>query len=56
MQGGGDNMPEIPLCYYCRKSIDLAKDGYAVINKEEVEGDKEKYKYAHVACQDKRGG
>lgn len=46
-------MPEVPLCRYCRRPVDLDEEKYVIPNKDQVYGDKEKYEYAHVECQRK---
>lgn len=48
-------MTEIPLCYYCRKSIEVKENEYVITNKEKVDGDTDRYIYAHVKCQNEKG-
>jgi hypothetical protein len=45
------SVPEIPLCIYCRKSIDRDIEDYVVTNKGEV-ADESDWLYAHRDCHD----
>jgi hypothetical protein len=44
-------MPEIPLCIYCRKSVDLDVQDYVITNKNETD-DRREWEYAHLNCHD----
>ena len=45
-------MPEVPICTYCKKSINTANDYYVVTNKDDADSQDE-WIYAHLECHDK---
>ena len=45
-------MPMVPICIYCRKSMDTDNDKFVLTNKDEARYDSD-WKYAHPDCHDK---